>query len=360
MTLANAGLAEYTNANFVSDSTIFASDAPHKFPYPKNDPSAGVTIKEVAISDPLHPGVTENRPYYFLKNDDGTQGYLLAGVSFMRFRAAMISPLNPGETIPTFREISPMDDLVHQGYADRLIPRAISYSAALLNYFFRGTLEISAPDICIYGLIDGSGSQNFPKLKAKVENTSSPIKDSAGNILSVEAIQSGTLRAVAKYKVRSNYAPDMSNDPPTASSIAHDFTYNISDEIRLTPDQVSAINNGATEFTFVFPNPIPAGITDLYLQVVFKGTLGNEADNAIAVGFKDLSEPTHINSWNTTDYTYLDGHLRESFEYEAITVQEKISFCSPVWPPENYQVTYDSATPGQFGELYLYPILARK
>ena len=57
-----------------------------------------------------------------------------------------------------------------------------------------------------------------------------------------------------------------------------------------------------SEFTFDFgQSPIPAGITDLTLQVVFKGTLGNETDNAIAVGMKDLSEPTHMVFWNLSD-----------------------------------------------------------
>jgi len=65
-----------------------------------------------------------------------------------------------------------------------------------------------------------------------------------------------------------------------------------------------------TEFTFDFTNDkIPAGITDLYLQVIFRGTLGNEENDAIAVGMKDLNEPMHIVSWNSTDRVYLYGQL---------------------------------------------------
>jgi hypothetical protein len=57
-----------------------------------------------------------------------------------------------------------------------------------------------------------------------------------------------------------------------------------------------------TEFLFDFTNdPIPAGVTDLYLHVVFEGTLGNEADIAIAVGMKDLNEPAHVTFWNSSD-----------------------------------------------------------
>jgi len=61
---------------------------------------------------------------------------------------------------------------------------------------------------------------------------------------------------------------------------------------------------------FHFSNqPIPAGITDLYLQVIFKGTLGNEQNTGIAVGMKDINEPMHICSWNSTDMVYLYGEL---------------------------------------------------
>jgi hypothetical protein len=50
------------------------------------------------------------------------------------------------------------------------------------------------------------------------------------------------------------------------------------------------------------------------LHVVFKGTLGNETDIAIAVGIKDLNEPQHFSIWNATDRFYLDGVLRTAAE----------------------------------------------
>jgi hypothetical protein len=76
-------------------------------------------------------------------------------------------------------------------------------------------------------------------------------------------------------------------------------------------DNLSSIT--PQEFTFYFTNaPIPAGITDLHLFIVFKGTLGNETDIAIAVGKKDLMEPTHQVLWNLTDMFGLDNHLYTS------------------------------------------------
>ncbi|MDH5297106.1 MAG: hypothetical protein OEW26_08250, partial [Nitrospirota bacterium] len=35
-----------------------------------------------------------------------------------------------------------LDDLVYEAYSTNLIPRAVGYSAAVLNYFFRGEVEV--------------------------------------------------------------------------------------------------------------------------------------------------------------------------------------------------------------------------
>ena len=41
-------------------------------------------------------------------------------------------------------------DAAHQ----YLIPRAVGYSAGLINYFFRGQMEITSPDEGVYGIVD--------------------------------------------------------------------------------------------------------------------------------------------------------------------------------------------------------------
>jgi hypothetical protein len=200
-----------------------------------------------------------------------------------------------------------IDDECARNYAKKLLPRTIGYSAALLDYFFRGTLEISAPDAFLYSIIDGSRlPQKFSYIKAKVKNTTPKEKDEQGEAISYEEMGPGTLVAVAKYKKRTNYQPDLSADPPTPESREANFSYSVS----LPIDIESLGTETATEFVFDFRYaPIPAGITDLYFQVVFKGTLGNESDDAIAVGMKDLNEPMHVVSWNCTDRFYLYGHL---------------------------------------------------
>ncbi len=56
-----------------------------------------------------------------------------------------------------------------------LLPRAVGFSAGLVNYFFRGSLDVSVPDEGIYGVIDHSplGCGNpcgFRTLKLKLKN----------------------------------------------------------------------------------------------------------------------------------------------------------------------------------------------
>ncbi len=327
LTLSNAGLAEYTNANFVSDSTIFAdNDLLHKFPYPSL--ATSVTTTSLLTTDQLS-GIQKKREYYW-KAADGESGYLLAGKSFFKFEADRISAVNPNETIHITKWIPPMDDKVHADYAARLIPRAIGYSAALLDYFFRGTLEISAPSTHVYAIADGSSipytddvngnhHQQFTKIKAKVKNTTKN-----------ETIEAGTLRAVAKYKIIPNYDPYLSNYPPdgavmtggTTTNPGVQYSYSVSEEV----DCASLASGASQDFTFPFTNnPIPAGITDLTLQVVFKGTIGNEQNNAIAVGMMDLMEPTHLVFWNLSDRFSLqypdDKHHLYTFDPQLMDFQ---------------------------------------
>lgn len=62
------------------------------------------------------------------------------------------------------------------------------------------------------------------------------------------------------------------------------------------------------EFEFTFEQEIPINASDLYLQVVFRGVLGQEQD-AVVVATHDISEPTYFSVMNSTDYVELEGHV---------------------------------------------------
>jgi hypothetical protein len=137
------GLAEYTNANFLSDDTIFTENYPidhrHRFLYPR-----------VSSTD-LENYLKGEKPSENLTAEDGVED-----------AAAWISKVRDGERVthflkPTYLaldlydQIGPgeffyrlfyRDEKCHEDYVKSLIPRAAEYSVGLLDYFFRGEFDI--------------------------------------------------------------------------------------------------------------------------------------------------------------------------------------------------------------------------
>jgi hypothetical protein len=285
------GLAEYTNANFWTEDTfpwnLNSGNYPHR------------TIEETnydedvwlnPVPEVVEDGLTDNRIYFSKMSD--TEGAPFLAVTYWT-QYLYIS--NKPEYIHTFV----LDEKCFEQYAKRLIPRAIGYSAALLDYFFRGTIEVTPPNDFVYSIIDGSATdQKFEHIKANLRNAT----------LDEEEMVDGTLVAIARYKRIINYSPDLSveiepgqpkqpNEPLDPSSREGQYSYSVSAQ-----DTSLLQTSAPTEITFDFTaDPIPAGVTDLTLQVVFLGTLGNEVDTAVAVGMVDLTEPTHFTFFNSTD-----------------------------------------------------------
>lgn len=159
------GLAEYTNANFLSRDTMFTDGLPidhrHYFPYPN------------AKRATLWVDATNNREY-FKKIGDGVAVDHLAVKSLLHnYRMKYFSQENRSL-------ITGLDEECYKEYASNLIPRAVGYSAGLLNYFFRGKIEITPPDQYVYSITDGSETpytddygneqQQFTKIKANLKN----------------------------------------------------------------------------------------------------------------------------------------------------------------------------------------------
>jgi hypothetical protein len=123
------GLAEYTNANFFSDDTIASPFAQHQFPFPL------VNLYNYYNCDDLAPaGSFATKRSYLSRTPCNT-------VPFDHFLA--ISALeDPDQPDPANPQLV-LDNNVHEDYARQLIPRAVGYSAGLLDYFFRGQLDVT-------------------------------------------------------------------------------------------------------------------------------------------------------------------------------------------------------------------------
>ena len=78
-------------------------------------------------------------------------------------------------------------------------------------------------------------------------------------------------------------------------------------------------------------------MTDVVLQIVYRGALGNEAD-AVAVGTIDVSEPTYFTYQNASDYIHLGPHV-----YTRGQIDSDINLLALVQP--QYCVDYRQSPP---------------
>lgn len=332
------GLSEYTNANFFSEETIFSAS----FPHPAKD-ETDARIIEVTAED----GGIDKR-YYIYKTDGG---YNLAAYTYFTNDLDQSYTGIKGE----WKYI--LDEEIYKGYAGILLPRAVGYSASLLNHFFRGQIEITLPDKGVYAITPPGDSISFKEIRIKARNITSTGED----------MSNGQIQLVVKYKVALE-DPFQSTPVPTS-----DFSYIVVPE----KNNVNSIpKDTPVELTFdLSANPIPLWATDIYIQVVYRGQVGSEA-GAVAVGFKDISEPTPIDLINNMDYSCINGTYMLSGSPEAITavdfdlngtadwdvfphglINDYLTF-SPVQNPRyasstKYNAFFAEIPPAQYGRVYL-------
>jgi len=165
------GLAEFTNSNFVSKDTNIDKkpDDPHWYANPQE---TGTNLDDYTFID--SDGVERNVKVCYNKSDivdnyaSGKSindfGYL-AVQSFWNFYTKEYDPEKVSYTL---------NSKCHEEYAKQLIPRAVGYSAGLIDYFFRGKLELE--DFYI-SPSDGN------KLILKLKNISSNEEDLEGGTL---------------------------------------------------------------------------------------------------------------------------------------------------------------------------------
>lgn len=220
--------------------------------------------------------------------------------------------------------------------ADVMIPRAVGYSSGLIDYFFRGRLEITPVDQDVVAVVNAgephfanrsgearlssNGSQvfGFEKVRIRVRNTTETIVESGTGTSFPQATggEGSRLVAIARYHLNTCYSPDLSGErvsdwngartePVCASGQAVRSTYqqiSVSTPLNVTSGELDSATPVEKLFDFS-QEPIPVNATDLFIQVAYRGKLGEEADG-IALGTYDVSEPTFVTFWNNTDYAW--------------------------------------------------------
>ena len=301
--MTGSGMAEFSNANFVSAGTNFTALQPFatadRFPSPVldlNNVSTSSFVDVCKDGAPAPGGALGYLTFYGNGFNDPVTGGRLDNprmTTYSLFDQYLAASGRP----PTFA----LNCFNLDKAADILLPRAVSYSAALLQYFFRGRLEIAPPARDVYGLaaFQPGNTGKFTKLRFKVRNAT--LNEQAGP---------GQMTAVVRY--RTPIDPSVSLiDTPLADISGPRFA--VSQPLDpITP--TSSFQELVFDFT---QSPVPTNSADLFLTVVFKGPLGQE-DAAVMVGGKDLYEPDPLDRANATDYDCFQGvpyHVADSTAY---------------------------------------------
>ena len=229
------GLAEYTNANFASQYTIltesFSQNDPKFFPYPRESETNLQAVVPQALS--VRAFVAEDNKVdvglYITKEGNGQKidnfarlGYLWSDIPPDQLRLSL-----------------QLDDIVNADYATLLLPRAIAYSQGLVDYFFRGKLDVD--------------------LMPADPNDPSVVRVSGANA-STDVLRGGTLTLYA--------------DDPTDPTGKRDPAAALDQDLTVTAE------SGAPVESARFRVP---GDTERFM-VVYKGTLGQEAETGTFPG----------------------------------------------------------------------------
>lgn len=173
------GLAEYSNYNFLSNDTIFKD-------YPSPQRPNTYTLESVVAED----GTTDARVYFQGTTSHGENIAHLASAGYFLSELSATSP--EGMNDSRFN----LDDNVFKDYAAFLVPRAVGYSAGLLNYFFRGDMNIKKkPAAADYEILNNSEEEMDGTFELWYDNASEQRRKIWSSSLSLGGKSSGNNKA---------------------------------------------------------------------------------------------------------------------------------------------------------------------
>lgn len=290
------GIAEYTNVNFLSKDSMFESIVSHNFPFPR---TTDITL-----------WIDTNKRTYIKKTGNGDSVEHLAVKSWLFDYRRKYFP-QYDQKLPVTLDLE-----CYKDYASLLIPRAVGYSAGLLNYFFRGNIEITLPDSGAYAQTDNPVA-GFTEIKLFARNTTP----------NNEQMNDGTIELIVGYR-RAIDDPFINYPEDYPFQAENEITYIVVPEangIRSIP------NDSYVELTFdLSSTPIPLFAINVFIRLVYHGQLGLE-DGAVVVGFKDISEPTPIDLFNDMDQICVNGQMHVAGSEEAINQVDTNKDGIPEW-----------------------------
>lgn len=231
---AGKGVAEFTSNNFVSQDTNFprtgnASSSHPLPPFPAAPVYETTTLGALGIS-----GLWSHVPIRFLGLPVSDA---ISGGGCLNPRAATLSFLSHDLQLPSFPHWQLNIFNFEENYRI-LFPRAINYSAGLIDYFFRGRLELVS-----YALVGND-------VQIVVRNAS------AAQFAFADGSEAGTEEFSLYYEAQNGERRrwPLANDDLNGATLAH-----------------------GDMLTLSFPMPADVAGTDNPFLLVFNGTIGTEA-----------------------------------------------------------------------------------
>lgn len=277
------GLADFTNRGFVSAGTNFDT---HRYPSPRMDDA--VLREENANALLQSEGRTlpsgclpPNTPCIMTFYGTAVNDMYRPGASAMNPRTSTQSIFD--QDLKT-RNLNPVFSLNHFNFDaahQLLIPRAVAYSAGLIDYFFRGRLETEQA----YFTDDGVSLT----ATLRVKNTIDPNGPTEWRTEALHAVSGQTRSAFTLTCQYTLNGQDQFYASPTVFMDA-------GSDPAIAPGQVSRQN-----YTFTLPS-VPGSATNVQFRLVFRGKLGQE-EGAVAVGAVNLATGFLI----TPNYPPSDG-----------------------------------------------------
>ncbi len=331
---SSQGIAAYSSTNFVSAGTDFristaggAVQAPgHNYPIPTSVPTevtdigalTGYTNADAPFRlKTVCPDLAKCRVEFWGSTNQPNTRKSSTSIFGQDLKVV-------GATVVGYPNQFSQNAFTHAATASDLVPLTTRYSAGLIDYFFRGEMQVRTPAEGIYGLIDGGDPASnckdacgFKKIKLRVTNTTQPINGTPQNFTG------GAITAVVKFSRNTCFTSDFASDPGSlyplnASCFAYANGEPVEEQVMADPLPLSfSLAAGAeASLTFNFTSPIPINAWNVKLQVVYRGQIGQESDG-VAVHTLRLSTPTPLRYTNEYDYLLVNQRLYTRAEVNA-------------------------------------------
>lgn len=374
------GLANYSNRGFYSFNTNIGDSSGDPYSEP---PRAATELAAIDVAAPALLDMTGKQipgTMTFFEGtvrdalDPGSDAHNVKLTAYGLWDQFLLAQgLPPGYTLNYY---------TYDEQARLLIPRAVAYSAGLIDFFFRGSLRIDLPPEGIYAIDDYSkpgvstkDTGGFSRIKATITNTTPDVVPTGATASIPQAMAAGgTLVAVVKFRRNTCYVATtlagewpalrkagqtdaqlaLCRDPngtPASEEIVVSLPQTL--DAALAPDSAKVL-----DFSFAAGAAIPINAVDVVLQVVYRGPLGPDDADAVLVGTRDISEPTLIRLSNERDFdnvANLDAGgscVVSTLSYQAGGEASDIDIGFRADAPQSYLATA-SLAPGQFSMVAL-------